>query len=99
MKVALSQYPRGGSKTGNQPLMGYSIRNDRWRLTLWRNVKTDEIAATELYDETGDPAETVNVAGKAENREVLEALSKLMPPPVNDNSSRKFSKKETGKKL
>jgi hypothetical protein len=79
--------------------MGYSIRNDRWRLTLWRNVKTDEIAATELYDETGDPAETVNVAGKAENREVLEALSKLMPPPVNDNSSRKFSKKETGKKL
>jgi len=98
-KAALSQYPRGGSQTRNQPLMGYSIRNDRWRLTLWRNVKTDEIAATELYDETGDPAETVNVAGKAENRDVLEALSKLMPPPVNDNSSRKFLKKETGKKL
>jgi hypothetical protein len=45
MKVALSQYPRGGSQTRNQPLMGYSIRNDRWWLTLWCNVKTDEIAA------------------------------------------------------
>lgn len=96
-KAAISQYPRGGSQTGNQPLMGYSIRNDRWRLTLWRNVKTDEIAATELYDETGDPAETENIAGKAENKDVLEALSKMMPPPVNDNSSRKLSKKEAGK--
>ena len=79
-KVAISQYPRAAGKTNGGPVMGYSIRDDRWRLTLWRNRKDGHIVATELYDEKNDPAETVNVADKAENKAVIEALSKHLPP-------------------
>jgi iduronate 2-sulfatase len=71
-KVAISQYPRGGS------LMGYSIRDARWRLTLWRDRKNAEIVATELYDEQNDAPESKNVA--AANPEVVARLSKSLPP-------------------
>ena len=81
-KVAISQYPRGGAQTGNRPLMGYSIRDARWRLVLWRDRNTQEIAARELYDEQNDPNETVNVAEKSENRGTVEALSRHLPAPI-----------------
>ena len=79
-KVAISQYPRDGSQTGNRSLMGYSIRDTRWRLTLWRDRHDGKIAATELYDEQNDPAETVNVALKPENKSIVERLSTHLPP-------------------
>ena len=62
--------------------MGYSIRDDRWRLTLWRDRKDNSIHATELYDEVGDPHETVNVATKPELAEVIARLTKFLPPPI-----------------
>ena len=79
-KVAISQYPRGGRQTGNRPLMGYSVRDERWRLTVWRDRKNQETVATELYDEKNDPAETVNLAAKSENKAIEELLSKHLPP-------------------
>jgi arylsulfatase A-like enzyme len=63
-KVAISQYPRGGAQTDNRPLMGYSIRDDQWRLTVWRDRRDGSVAATELYDEQHDPAESKNLADK-----------------------------------
>ncbi len=77
-KVAISQYPRYNELTGKRPLMGYSIRDARWRLTLWRDRKNAEIVATELYDEQNDPTETKNVA--AANPEVVAHLSQSLPP-------------------
>ncbi len=77
--VAISQYPRSDA---GKTLMGYSIRDDRWRLTLWRDRKDNAIHATELYDETNDPHETVNVAAKAEHAEVIARLTKFLPPPI-----------------
>ena len=77
--VAISQYPR---QDGGKSLMGYSIRDDHWRLTLWRDRKDNTIHATELYDEVSDPHETVNVAAKAEHAEVIARLSKFLPPPI-----------------
>ena len=77
--VAISQYPRSD---GGKSLMGYSIRDDRWRLTLWRDRKDNSINATELYDEVGDPHETVNVATKPELAEVIARLTKFLPPPI-----------------
>jgi choline-sulfatase len=77
--VAISQYPRNDA---GKSLMGYSIRDDRWRLTLWRDRKDNTIHATELYDETNDPHETVNVATKAEHAEVIARLTKFLPPPI-----------------
>lgn len=60
--IAVSQFSRGQRE-------GYSIRSDRFRLTLWMNNKYktylpfDEklIYAGELYDYTNDPLETLNV--------------------------------------
>ena len=77
--VAISQYPRGDAGAS---LMGYSIRDDRWRLTLWRNRADNSIHATELYDEVNDPHETANVAKQPEHAEVIARLSKHLPPPI-----------------
>jgi arylsulfatase A-like enzyme len=77
--VAISQYPRNDA---GKSLMGYSIRDDRWRLTLWRDRKDNSIHATELYDEANDPHETVNVATKDEHAEVIARLTKFLPPPI-----------------
>jgi iduronate 2-sulfatase len=77
-KVAMSQYPRGGAQTGNRPLMGYSVRDSRWRLTVWRDRRDGSAAATELYDEENDPAESKNLADA--NPDVVARLSKFLPP-------------------
>jgi choline-sulfatase len=83
--VAISQYPRSDA---GKTLMGYSIRDDRWRLVLWRDRKDNSIHATELYDEANDPHETVNVATKAEHTEVIARLSQFLPPPIAPASSK-----------
>jgi choline-sulfatase len=94
--VAISQYPRGDA---GKSLMGYSIRDDRWRLTLWRNRADNTIHATELYDEVNDPHETVNVADKAEHAEVIARLGKHLPPPIAPATAENTeAKAEKGKK-
>jgi iduronate 2-sulfatase len=77
--VAISQYPRGGRETGGRGLMGYSIRDDRWRLTLWRDRADGTIVARELYDERDDPHETVNVVERPEHADVVQRLSAHLP--------------------
>ena len=57
--AAYSQYPR----SENGGLMGYSMRTDRYRFTVW--VKTSDktqVDATELYDHQLDPQENTNLA-------------------------------------
>jgi iduronate 2-sulfatase len=86
-KVAMSQYPRGGAQTGNRPLMGYSVRDSRWRLTVWRDRRDGSVAATELYDEQNDPAESKNLADA--NPEVVTRLRQFLPPlPAFDRAKR-----------
>lgn len=66
--AAFSQYPRQG-------VMGYSMRTDRYRYTLWQ--LTDDAranAGVELYDHTIDPFETVNLAGLPESAEIVAKL-------------------------
>ena len=79
--VAISQYPRGAPKG---PVMGYSIRNDRYRATFWRERNGSKIIATELYDEQADPTETISLADKPEHKELLETLIKHLPPVGSD---------------
>lgn len=40
--------------------MGYSIRTERVRYTEWRDWKSGELVARELYDHSQDPTELVN---------------------------------------
>ena len=57
---AISQYPRGR-------VMGYAIRNERYRYVAWyknRDLpKEEDIIIKELYDYKNDPDETVNIVG------------------------------------
>ncbi|MDZ7640012.1 MAG: sulfatase [Bryobacterales bacterium] len=43
---------------GNNPLMGYSIRNERYRYSMWDDAKEGE----EFYDYSTDPREMKNLA-------------------------------------
>ena len=73
--AAFSQYPRNAGKTGAGKLMGYSMRTDRYRLTVWVSA-TDhsKIDATELYDHQKDPQENYNIAKKPENAALVRQL-------------------------
>lgn len=93
-KVAISQYPRKAGKTGGEKLMGYSIRDDRWRAVFWRELNGTKVIDTELYDEKNDPNELVSVAGKPENKAILDALSKHLPAaiPPTDKTAPTYKK-------
>ncbi len=93
--VAISQYPRSDA---GKSLMGYSIRDERWRLTLWRDRKDNSIHATELYDEANDPHETVNVATQAEHAEVIARLTKHLPAPIAPSTAENTTTNGKGKK-
>jgi arylsulfatase A-like enzyme len=70
--AAFSQYPR---KSDGQELMGYTMRTDRYRLTVW--VDRDDhtkVDATELYDHQTDPQENTNVAKEPANADLVKSL-------------------------
>jgi arylsulfatase A-like enzyme len=69
--AAFSQYPR--SQKGG--LMGYSMRTDRYRFTVWTG-KNDpaRVDAIELYDHATDPQENRNIAQSPENTALVEKL-------------------------
>ncbi len=79
--VAISQYPRSTRESGVGPVMGYSVRDDRWRLTVWREDGGSRIVAMELYDERDDPAETRNLAAEPQYKPVIDRLSAHLPAP------------------
>ncbi|MCX7006665.1 MAG: sulfatase-like hydrolase/transferase, partial [Kiritimatiellaeota bacterium] len=94
-KVAISQYPRGGAVTGNKQLMGYSIRDERWRMTAWRDRTDGSIDSTELYDEQNDPAESKNLA--KDNPDVVKRLSAFLPPLIPYGGGKKAARAEPAK--
>ena len=67
--AAFSQYPRG------QKRMGYSMRTDRYRFTVWvdRNDHS-RIEAVELYDHQTDPQENTNIARLPEHTKLVDQL-------------------------
>jgi flagellin-specific chaperone FliS len=55
--------------------MGYSMRTDRYRFTVW--VHRDDhtkVDAIELYDHQTDPEENANVANDPANAELVKEL-------------------------
>ena len=55
--------------------MGYSMRRDRYRFTVWV-AKNDHarVDAVELYDHETDPQENQNIAKRPENARLVEKL-------------------------
>lgn len=73
--AAFSQYPRNAGHTGAGKLMGYTMRTDRYRFTVWvSNSDHSKIDAIELYDHQVDPQENYNIAKKPENAELVAKL-------------------------
>jgi iduronate 2-sulfatase len=68
--AAFSQYPR-------LHLMGYSMRTDRYRFTVWVGRKDhSKVDAIELYDHQTDPQENTNIAKLPANAELVKRLMK-----------------------
>jgi iduronate 2-sulfatase len=73
--AAFSQYPRPGGKTGSGALMGYSMRTDRYRFTVWVDRQDhSRVDAMELYDHATDPQENTNVAKHPDQAATVERL-------------------------
>jgi iduronate 2-sulfatase len=76
-RAAFSQYPRP-----DQMAMGYSIRTESHRYTEWRTAwETPEsatVVARELYDHVRDPRESVNLAERPDQVEVVKALAEQL---------------------
>lgn len=74
--TAFQVYPRFPSESG--PLLGQSVRTERWRLVEWRRRRDGSVVARELYDYQADPDETVNLADKSEHATTVQELSGLI---------------------
>jgi hypothetical protein len=89
----VSQYPRSSSKDAQRlglsssKVMGYSIRNQRYRYTVWMGndfrstqpFKKEWVVATEMYDYQEDPDETVNVvADKKYEKEAASLYNEML---------------------
>jgi uncharacterized sulfatase len=84
-KPAFSQVTRNRNKP---PVMGYSIRTERYRYTMWGK---DASIGQELYDYQTDPDEHHNIAGEKDSESIIaqlrpqvEAYAKnwtVKPPP------------------
>jgi uncharacterized sulfatase len=74
-RPAYSQVQRGtDQKDGHAPLMGHSVRTERWRYTEWDGGK----AGVELYDHENDPQELKNLAGDWRNAGTLAEMKSLL---------------------
>jgi hypothetical protein len=90
---SMSQYPRKLSKEDmkkfgaeSNKIMGYSMRTDKYRYTIWMNDFTTadafsdkKIYAQEMYDYTKDPLEKENVfADKLYTKAAQEMHAKML---------------------
>ncbi len=93
IKFAVSQYPRKlkaseakKAELTDGKLMGYSIRSDKYRYTVWLNnsfastefFSPTRIYASELYDYVNDPLEKVNVVTSVKYKEVVEEMNEYL---------------------
>lgn len=68
--AAFSQYPRG------RKIMGYSVRNERYRYTEWR--QNGSVIARELYDQGNGAVVGRNLAGDPAYRAEITVLAALL---------------------
>lgn len=83
---ALSQYPRQNGK-----IMGYSIRTNQYRYTVWFNnsyntnqsFDANNIMARELFDYNSDPLEKENHANEDAYKNIIKDLEKKLEIKLN----------------
>jgi len=92
-EFSISQYPRSGTKSeterqgyASSKVMGYSLRDKRYRYTIWlgndfRSTQAFDdklVVGIELYDYDKDPNETVNLANDIAYQSVASDLKAKM---------------------
>jgi hypothetical protein len=91
-EYAMSQYPRKMDKAdinkvedGKGKLMGYSMRTEQYRYTVWlknftsdQAYSADKVYTKELYDYVKDPLEKVNVSDDKKYAEIAADLDKKL---------------------
>jgi iduronate 2-sulfatase len=65
-KTAISQYPRSGG-------MGYTVRDETWRYTEWRDKK-GTVYARELYDHSETDVASINVVDDPQHTQTVARL-------------------------
>lgn len=78
---AFSQFPRpykAVNSSKNQTHMGYTVRTNQWRYTLWYNNKTDQITDRELYYINDSKTEKTNVSGQPDYIYIEEELQQMI---------------------
>jgi uncharacterized sulfatase len=61
-------------KAKAKPIMGRSVRTERWRYTEWDEGR----AGVELYDHDHDPGEYKNLASRPEHKQLVTQLANLL---------------------
>ena len=87
---SISQYPRGKN------IMGYSIRSQQYRLTLWLKgdymgsdiFRDAEIEGIELYDYYNDPLEKVSLAYDPDYAETVSQLKAKLLALLTEQADR-----------
>jgi iduronate 2-sulfatase len=77
-RAAFTQFPRPAYYKKSFDVMGYGVRTEQYHYIEWVDVKTKQPTAIELYDHNSDPYELTNLAGKQEQKPILEKLGKLL---------------------
>ncbi|GAB3987320.1 sulfatase [Spirosoma daeguense] len=73
--VAVSQFPRPWTYKNSPDLIGYSVRNRRYRYIEWRNYRDGSVKSTELYDLDKQPVERINLSNQAASGNVLNEMA------------------------
>jgi iduronate 2-sulfatase len=76
--TALTQHPRPAYYRGLPEVMGYSIRTQTHRYTEWRDWKSGEAVARELYDHRIDAGERSNIADIPEHHAAVRDHARLL---------------------
>lgn len=76
-EAAISYWPVGRDNLAKL-VMGVAVKTERYRYTEWIRVSTGEVVARDLFDHQLDHAENFGIAGKSENKKVIDELSLLL---------------------
>lgn len=80
-RSALSQSPRaksGSRHRSHGDIMGYAVRTDRFRYIEWREWKSKQVVARELYDHDTDPHESSNLAAQDVYTDTIRVLHEML---------------------
>jgi len=88
-RLQREQGPRYDLDLFTNHLMGYTVRTDRYRYTVWvdRRAPTAEPFASELYDHASDPNETVNVVRQPRYSDQVRTLANLIQQSIHQTSA------------